>query len=78
MSFIVYSKDGCPHCTKIMQLLQLSEVKHVQYKLGRDFTKSEFHREFGLDSTFPQVVVDNTPLGGCADTIKYLRESKLI
>ena len=78
MSFIVYSKDGCPHCTKVVQLLQLSEMRHVEYKLERDFTKNEFIEEFGQGSTFPQVVVDDTRIGGCTETVEYLRERKII
>jgi len=78
MSFIVYGKDGCPYCTKVVQLLQMKELRHVEYKLGRDFTKDEFYSEFGEGSTFPQVVVNNTKLGGCQDTVEYLRESKII
>ena len=40
-TFIVYSKDGCPYCDKVVQLLQFTELKHVVYKLGRDFTKEK-------------------------------------
>ena len=42
MPFIVYSKDGCPYCTKIKRVLELSEQQHVVYKLERDFTREEF------------------------------------
>ena len=42
MSFIVYSKDGCPYCTKVINVLKLAELKHVVYKLGRDFSKTDF------------------------------------
>jgi len=73
--FTVYSKDGCPYCTKVEQVLQLAELQHVVYKLDRDFTRQEFYREFGNGSTFPQVVVDDKAIGGCSETIKYLREN---
>ena len=78
MTFTIYSKDGCPYCTKIEQVLKLSELKHVVYKLNKDFTKEEFYSEFGNGSTFPQVVVNQTHLGGCTDTVKYLKENQLI
>lgn len=73
--FTIYSKDGCPYCTKVEQVLQLAELQHVVYKLDRDFTRQEFYREFGNGSTFPQVVVDDKAIGGCSETIKYLREN---
>ena len=78
MTFTVYSKDGCPYCTKVQQVLQLAELDHVVYKLGADYTRDEFYSEFGKGSTFPRVVVDDIVLGGCTETVKYLRENKLV
>ena len=62
MNFIVYSKDGCPFCTKIVQVFNLIEVKYVEYKLDRDFTREEFYTEFGEGTTFPQVLMDQKKL----------------
>ena len=39
MNYIVYSKEGCPYCTKIVQVLGLIEAKFVEYKLGRGLHK---------------------------------------
>ena len=79
MNFVIYSKDGCPFCTKIQQVMQLVELKHVIYKLNRDFTREEFYEEFGSGSTFPQVELnDQEKLGGCTETVKYLQEQNLI
>ena len=46
--------------------------------LGDQFDKKSFYGEFGEGSTFPQVVVDGKKLGGCTDTIKYLKEHQVI
>jgi len=78
MTFTVYSKDGCPYCTKVEQVLQLAEIKYVIYKLNRDYTREEFYDKFGKGSTFPRVVKDDTLIGGCTETVKYLREQKLV
>ena len=78
MSFIVYSKDGCPYCDKVVHVLQLAEIKYVIYKLNRDFTREEFYDKFGKGSTFPRVVKDDELIGGCMETVKYLREQKLV
>ena len=78
MTFTVYSKDVCPYCTKVQQVLELAEVKHVIYKLNRDYTREEFYDKFGKGSTFPRVVKDDTLIGGCMETVKYLREQKLV
>ena len=82
--YTIYSKDGCPFCTKVQQVLELSEQKHVVLKLGRDYTREEFYSKFGQGSTFPQVVLnvegtdDGTHLGGCTETVKYLREQNIV
>ena len=78
MKFTVYSKDGCPYCTKVKQVLELAELQHVVYKLGVDFNRDEFYAEFGQGSTFPQVIVDDKHIGGCTDTVQYLKEQNLV
>ena len=77
-AFTVYTKIGCPYCTKITSVLKLAELQYVEYKLGRDFTKEEFYSEFGEGSTFPRVVKDEKLIGGCQETVKYLKEQNLV
>ena len=77
-NFAVYSKDGCPYCNKIEQLLELSGLNYVIYKLDKNFDKQSFYGEFGEGSTFPQVVMNGQKLGGCSDTVKYLQEKQLV
>jgi len=48
------------------------------HTLDEDFTRQEFYAKFGQGSTFPQVVCDDKNLGGCVDTIKFLREQQVI
>jgi glutaredoxin-related protein len=79
MKFTVYSKEGCPYCSKIEQVLQLTNLEHKIYKLEEDFTREQFYAEFGEGSTFPQVILNDLEhLGGCSDTVKYLQEQKLV
>jgi glutaredoxin len=78
MNFAVYTKDGCPYCEKIKEVLELTESKFVVYNLGQHFEKDAFYGEFGHGSTFPQVVCEGRKLGGCVDTIKYLQEKEIL
>tara|TARA_B100001250_G_scaffold325671_1_gene289546 strand:- start:36 stop:272 length:237 start_codon:yes stop_codon:yes gene_type:complete len=78
MNFTVYSKDGCPYCTKVVQVLELAKLNHVVYKLDEDFSREAFYGQFGQGCTFPQVVIDSTNLGGCSETVQYLKEKKLV
>ncbi len=76
--YLIYSKPGCPFCVKIKKVMELAELQHVVYTLDQDFTKKEFYNQFGEGSTFPQVVYNNQNLGGCVDTINYLKQNNIL
>ena len=78
MNFTVYSREGCPYCTKVEEVLKLAKLNHVVYKLGEHFDRKSFYGQFGQGSTFPQVVLDQTNIGGCTETVQYLKEKKLV
>jgi glutaredoxin len=78
MNFAVYSKQDCPYCYKVKQVLELTGSNFVVYNLGEDFTREEFYSEFGEGSTFPQVICDDQKLGGCTDTVKFLKEQQIV
>ncbi len=78
MNFTVFSKEGCPYCDKVKKVLELTSSKFVVYTLGEHFDKKAFYEEFGNESTFPQVVCDGKKLGGSVETVKFLREQKIL
>jgi glutaredoxin len=78
MNFTVYTKTDCPYCYKVKQVLELTGNKFVEYTLGEDFTKEQFYAEFGEGSTFPQVLCNSEKLGGCTDTVKFLKEKQIV
>jgi glutaredoxin len=78
MNFTVYSKPGCPYCDKVKNVLELTKIQHVVYTLDKDFTREGFYAEFGEGSTFPQVICNEKKLGGCVDTIKFLKENQIV
>ena len=57
--------------------MDLSELKYIVYELDRDFTREEFYQEFGENTTFPQIVLDDIKLGGCQESIKYMQEHNI-
>lgn len=79
MKFTVYSKKGCPYCEKIQKVLEITDLDHVVYFLDEHFSKEDFLNEFGKDTSFPQVILDDSvQLGGCTETVKYLKEKEII
>ena len=77
-NFTVYSKDGCPYCEKVQEVLKVAGLNFVTYKLGKNFDREGFYSEFGEGATFPQVVLNGEKLGGCSNTVKYLQEKQLV
>ena len=60
-------------------MLELSKLEHVIYKLEEDFDRPGFYSQFGNGSTFPQVVINDIQhIGGCTETVQYLKENKLV
>ena len=79
MKFKVYSRAGCPYCIKVKSVLAVKSIDHETYELGVDFDREKFYEMFGEGSTFPQVITeDGTRIGGCVDTVRYLRENAMI
>jgi len=78
MNFTIYTKDNCPFCYKVKQVLELTGNKYVEYNLNEDFTKEQFYEKFGEGSTFPQVVLEDKFIGGCNETVQFLREQKIL
>ena len=78
MNFAIFSKNGCPYCEKVKNVMELTKLSHVVYNLDEHFDQKSFYGEFGEGATFPQVVVDGKKLGGCVDTIQYLKENKIV
>ena len=75
--FTVYSKNGCPFCEKFKQVLELEGLPNIILDLNEDFTYEEFYELFGKGSTFPQVVMDDIPLGGCQESLKYMQDNNI-
>ena len=78
MNFTVYTKDGCPFCDRIKQVLELAKLNYVVYHLNTDFQRDGFYDEFGVGATFPQILCNGKKLGGCTDTVNYLREHNFV
>ena len=76
-NFTVYSKDGCPYCQQIVEVLGLSELNYREYKLDIDFSREAFYEQFGQGATFPQVVLNGENLGGTLESIRYMQEKDI-
>ena len=74
----IYTRPGCPFCTKIKEVYRMKGYSFAEFTLNVNFTREQFYKEFGPGATFPQVLINGRKMGGCTETVKYLRENKLL
>ena len=74
MKFKLYTKKDCPYCYRAKTAIELCGYELDVVTLDEDFTRLEFYTKFGQGSTFPQVLMEDKHLGGCTETIRYLRQ----
>ena len=77
MNFAVYTKMVALIVIS-KRVLELTGSKFVVYNLDQHFNRDAFISEFGEGSTFPQVIVDGKKIGGCVDTVRYLKENNVV
>ena len=78
--FYIYSKDGCSFCTQMRQVFLLKGISFQEMKLDEDFDLETFKSRFesSKSKSFPQIFHGEKHVGGFMDTIKYLKEEKII
>ncbi len=76
--FTIYGKDECPMCFKVKTVLELLGKEYEYKELNKDYTEEEFETKFPDSLALPQVVLDGKVLGNANQTLKYLKEHRLI
>lgn len=73
----IYSKPNCPQCVEAETIAQkiCVEDAHTYNKLTieSDFSREELFEIFPNARTFPQIMIDDTPVGGLNDFVEYLQ-----
>ena len=70
MKIVIYSKDNCPNCLKVKNILNKFNPKIIS--LEKDISREEFINIFPNTKTLPQVVIDNKHIGGYNDVERWL------
>ena len=78
MNIEIYTRDGCPYCDMIKQVVSSKGWPCVERKLFEDFDRTEFVNMFGEGSTFPRVFINGNLVGGATEAISHLREQNLL
>ena len=76
--FTIYGKNECPMCFKIKTVLELLGKEYVYKELNIDYSEEEFETKFLNTLSLPQVVMDGKNLGNANETLKYLKEHRIL
>ena len=74
MNIIIYKKDNCKWCDKVMNLLD--ELGHTFVVKNIDENLAdllEFMELENIARTMPQVQIDGVVIGGYEETLKYFK-----
>jgi glutaredoxin 3 len=73
----IYTRPYCPYCIRAVALLEQKGVAFTEIEAGFDPEKrQEMMRRSGR-TTFPQIFIGETHIGGCDDMMALEREGRL-
>ena len=74
----IYTRPGCGYCSAAVSLLQRKKAPFTQFDAGVDpGVRQQMYDRAGAGSTFPQIFIDGTHIGGCDELYALDREGRL-
>lgn len=63
----IFGKENCTFCTQAKALCEQKGLEFEYGMLDEDYTFEDFAEKFPTARTFPQITVDDQPIGGFAE-----------
>jgi glutaredoxin 3 len=74
----IYTRPGCGYCSAAKSLLTRKKVAFTEHNVATaPALRDEMHDRAGSGSTFPQIFIGQTHVGGCDELYALDREGKL-
>ena len=74
----IYTRPGCGYCYAAKSLLTRKKAVFTEFDVAKDGTlRQQMWDRAGAGSTFPQIFIDKTLIGGCDELYALDREGKL-
>jgi glutaredoxin 3 len=74
----IYTRPGCGYCSAAKSLLTRKKALFTEYDVAVDPTlRRQMWDRAGAGSTFPQIFIGQTHVGGCDELYALDREGKL-
>ena len=74
----IYTRPGCGYCTAAKSLLMRKNAAFTEFNVATDSTlRQQMWDRAGAGSTFPQIFIGSTHVGGCDELYALDREGRL-
>ena len=74
----IYTKQGCPFCTRALELLDQKQVNYKQHDIGRNPQhKQKMTERANGRTTVPQIFINGEGIGGCDELHELEEQGKL-
>jgi glutaredoxin 3 len=74
----IYTRPGCGYCSAAKSLLTRKKAAFTELNVANDPAYREaMYQRAGAGSTFPQIFIGQTHVGGCDELYALDREGKL-
>ena len=74
----IYTRPGCGYCSAAKSLLTRKKAVFTEFDLATDpGLRQQMWDRAGAGSTFPQIFIGSTHVGGCDELYALDREGKL-
>lgn len=77
--FIIYGKDGCPHCVRAKEFAKANGLEYEYLTLDKNYTKEELIEQCApiRPTTVPRIFLEtdssNEYIGTCDEFIAYVK-----
>jgi glutaredoxin 3 len=74
----IYTRPGCGYCSAAKSLLTRKQAAFTEFNVATNAAlRQQMYDRAGADSTFPQIFIGETHVGGCDELYALDREGKL-
>jgi glutaredoxin 3 len=74
----IYTRPGCGYCSAAKSLLTRKDAAFTEFDVSKDpALREQMWDRAGTGSTFPQIFIGETHVGGCEELYALDREGRL-
>jgi len=74
----IYTRPGCGYCSAAKSLLNRKKAAFTEFDVARNSAfRQQMYDRAGTGTTFPQIFIGATHVGGCDELYALDREGKL-